>query len=65
METLSYHLTVNSFNIRSMISIMKGSSGVSLETMVSVILSQVGTTLGLISDQTLTDFISLVANNGD
>ena len=48
-----------------MISIMKGSSGVSLETMVSVILSQVGTTLGLISDQTLTDFISLVANNGD
>ena len=56
---------VNSFNIRSMISIMKESSGVSLETVASVLLSQDGTTLRIISGQTLTPFISWVCNNGE
>ena len=53
---------VDSFNIRSMISIMKESSGVSLETVASVSLSQDGTTLRIISGQTLTPFISWVCN---
>ena len=56
---------VDSFNIRSMISIMKESSGVSLETVASVLMSQDGTTLGVTSGQTLTPFISWVCNNGD
>ena len=56
---------VDSFNIRSMISIMKESSGVSLETVASVLLSQDGITLGIISGQTLTPFISWVCNNGE
>ena len=51
---------VNSFNIRSMISIMKESSGASQETKASVLMSRVGNMLRIISGLTRTLFISLV-----
>ena len=52
---------VNSFNIRSMISIMKESSCTSLETTATFLWQwQVGTMLRIVSGLTLTLFISLV-----
>ena len=50
----------NSFDIRSMISIMKESSGASQETKASVLMSMVGNMLRIISGRTLTHSILLV-----
>ena len=52
--------SVNTFYIKSIISILKEISGASLETMASVLLLQDGTTLRIISGLTQTPFISLV-----
>ena len=56
---------VNSFNIRSMISIMKESSGASQETMAASMWWQVGSMLRIVSGLTRTLFISLVCYNDD
>ena len=52
--------SVNTFYIKSIISILKEISGASLETMASVLLLQDGTTLRIISGLTQTPFISSV-----
>ena len=56
---------VNSFNIRSMISIMKEGSCTSKETMAVSMWWEVGTMLKIISGPTLTLFTSSVCYNDD
>ena len=56
---------VNSFNIRSMISIMKESSGASQETMARVLMSRAGNMLRIMSGLTQIFFISSVCYNDD
>ena len=56
---------VNSFNIRSMISTMKESSGASQKKKAISMWWQVGTMLRIVSGLTLTLFISLVCHNDD